>query len=150
MKRSIMLPACLAVTLLQFASAAAQPTAAPEAVPSEKVLRGPFGPGDEAAFVDPPKVFRPQTWFHYVGGNVSTEGITADLEAIAAAGFSGVQLFHGQAGYDGRPSAGVWGCVSPCRAARAGQWPAGHGSSPRMRCAILRGAVPMWRAAMTA
>ena len=96
-----MLPACLAVTLLQFASAAAQPTAAPEAVPSEKVLRGPFGPGDEAAFVDPPKVFRPQTWFHYVGGNVSTEGITADLEAIAAAGFSGVQLFHGQAGYDG-------------------------------------------------
>lgn len=101
MKRSIMLPACLAVTLLQFASAAAQPTAAPEAVPSEKVLRGPFGPGDEAAFVDPPKVFRPQTWFHYVGGNVSTEGITADLEAIAAAGFSGVQLFHGQAGYDG-------------------------------------------------
>lgn len=100
MKFYILHMACAAAALLQFAAAAAQ-TAAPAAVPSEKILRGPFGDGDRAAFADPPKVFRPQTWFHYVGGNVSTEGITADLEAIAAAGFSGVQLFHGQAGYDG-------------------------------------------------
>ena len=34
------------------------------------------------------------------------EGITADLEAIAAAGISGIQLFHGQFG-------GEWPGVSP-------------------------------------
>ena len=29
-------------------------------------------------------------------GDVSLEGITKDLEAIADAGFSGIRLFHGQ------------------------------------------------------
>lgn len=106
MRLTLLLPAIGAFVLLHVATAAAQTTVAqspsvPDAVPSEKILYGPFGDDDVAAFADPPKVFRPQTWFHYVGGNVSTEGITADLEAIAAAGFSGVQLFHGQAGYDG-------------------------------------------------
>ncbi len=46
-------------------------------------------------FQNPPADNHPQTWFHFISGNVSKEGITADLEAIAAAGFSGVQLFHG-------------------------------------------------------
>ena len=41
---------------------------------------------------------RPQTWFHLIGGNVSKEGLTADLKAIAAAGIGGVQFFHGQMG----------------------------------------------------
>ena len=101
MKRALFLPVLAAAVMIDFGTAAAQTTSAPEAVPSETVLYGKFGADDVAAFADPPKVFRPQTWFHYVGGNVSTEGITADLEAISAAGFSGVQLFHGQAGYDG-------------------------------------------------
>lgn len=46
-------------------------------------------------FQNPPFDNRPQTWFHFISRNVSKEGITADLEAIAAAGFSGVQFFHG-------------------------------------------------------
>jgi hypothetical protein len=29
-----------------------------------------------------------ETWYHFIGGNVSKAGITADLEAIAAAGIS--------------------------------------------------------------
>lgn len=41
---------------------------------------------------------RPQTWFHLIGGNVSKDGITADLEAIARAGIGGIQFFHGQMG----------------------------------------------------
>lgn len=41
--------------------------------------------------------FRPETWFHLLGGNVSRAGLTADLEAIKAGGLSGVQLFHGKA-----------------------------------------------------
>ena len=41
---------------------------------------------------------RPETWFHLIGGNVSKEGLTADLEAIRAAGIGGIHLFHGQMG----------------------------------------------------
>lgn len=50
---------------------------------------------DPRSFQHPPKTHYPETWFHFISGNVSKEGITADLEALAAAGFSGVQLFHG-------------------------------------------------------
>ena len=76
------------------------------ATPSVKELNRSFGKHDEKAFLSPPKVYRPETWFHFIGGNVATEGITADLEAIAGAGFSGIQLFHGQFG-------GAWPGVSP-------------------------------------
>ena len=41
--------------------------------------------------------YYPETWFHYIGGNVSKPGITADLEAIAQAGISH-SLFHGSGG----------------------------------------------------
>lgn len=49
-------------------------------------------------FASPERENYPETWFHFIGNNVSLEGITADLEAIAAAGLSGVQFFHGQFG----------------------------------------------------
>ena len=82
-------------------------------VPEEKVLEAPFSSSDAEAFRSPSKVFYPETWFHFIGGNVSREGIRTDLEAIASAGFSGVQLFHGKFG-------GVWpgtgeqiACLSP-------------------------------------
>src|SRR5690554_6406448 len=48
------------------------------------------------AFMSPGKDHYPETWSHFIGGNVSIEGITVDLEAIAEAGISGIQLFHGQ------------------------------------------------------
>ena len=46
---------------------------------------------DLESFKNPPKDNYPETWFHFI--IVSEDGITADLEAIAAAGFSGVQIF---------------------------------------------------------
>ena len=49
-------------------------------------------------FKSPSKNHYPETWFHFIGGNVSKEGISADLEAIAKSGISGIQLFHGQFG----------------------------------------------------
>ena len=64
---------------------------------AEEMMRG-FGEEDVQNFVTPDRVHYPETWFHYIGGNVSHEGITADLEAMASAGISGVQLFHGQFG----------------------------------------------------
>ena len=76
------------------------------AVPDRAVLSRPFAEQDRSTFRQPDKIYYPETWFHYIGGNVSLEGITADLEAIASAGISGVQLFHGQFG-------GQWPGVDP-------------------------------------
>ena len=84
-------------------------------VPAAEELSRPFGRHDEAAFMSPPKVYSPETWFHYIGGNVSLEGITADLEAIAGAGLSGIQLFHGQFG-------GPWPGVDPQIACLSPLW----------------------------
>ncbi|RZK81754.1 MAG: hypothetical protein EOO92_04235 [Pedobacter sp.] len=84
-------------------------------LPSEQERNRPFGKYDEAAFLSPPRVYHPETWFHYIGGNVSKEGITRDLEAIAKAGFSGIQLFHGQFG-------GPWPGVQPQIASLSEDW----------------------------
>ena len=62
------------------------------------VLDAPFGPQDEQNFAAPPKDFWPETWFHFIGDNVSREGMDADLEAIAAAKIAGIQWFHGAFG----------------------------------------------------
>lgn len=70
-------------------------TAVIPVTPPHEVVTAPFSSEDEANFLAPPKTFRPQTWFHYVDGNVDRDGITEDLEAIAGAGISGIQLFHG-------------------------------------------------------
>ncbi len=59
-----------------------------------------------ALFKTPEREYYPETWYHFIGGNVSKPGITADLEGIAQAGISGIQLFHGQFG-------GEWPGVSP-------------------------------------
>ncbi|MDR2041073.1 MAG: hypothetical protein LBP98_01990, partial [Tannerella sp.] len=75
-------------------------------IPSTKELDRPFGDSDRTAFQTPSQVYHPETWFHYIGGNVAAQGITADLEAIAGAGLSGIQLFHGQFG-------GAWPGVEP-------------------------------------
>ncbi len=69
----------------------------------------------EYAYRDPPQIYRPQTWFHYIGGNVSKAGITADLAAIAKTGISGIQLFHGQFG-------GPWPGVEPQIACLSPMW----------------------------
>src|SRR5581483_4862701 len=50
---------------------------------------------DELAsgFVNPPDSARPQTWWHWMNGNVTTEGITADLEAMKRVGIGGAEIF---------------------------------------------------------
>ena len=44
-------------------------------------------------FVDPPDSARPHTWWHWVSGNASKQGITADLEAMHRIGVGGAQMF---------------------------------------------------------
>jgi len=64
--------------------------------PSIEELKLPFNRTDILKFQNPSKVFYPEIWFHFYGGNISALGIKADIEAIANAGFSGLQLFHEQ------------------------------------------------------
>ena len=91
-------------------------------------LAAPFSPKDETAFKQPGKVFYPETWFHFIGGNVSKEGIYADLQAIADAGISGIQWFHG---YFGGPWPGTGGRI-PWAESRQPGAPAYGPDMPRM------------------
>ena len=45
------------------------------------------------SFANPPHEARAHTWWHWMNGNVTKAGITADLEAMAAAGLGGAQIF---------------------------------------------------------
>ena len=92
-----LLPALAAFAFLACAAPALRGQAVDIAA-DPAVLAAPFSASDEAAFRQPDKVFYPETWFHFIGGNVSKEGIDADLEAIAGAGLSGIQWFHGHFG----------------------------------------------------
>ncbi|MEO6526075.1 MAG: glycosyl hydrolase [Gemmatimonadaceae bacterium] len=47
----------------------------------------------DESFVNPPSTARPHTWWHWMNGNVTADGITRDLEAMARVGVGGVQMF---------------------------------------------------------
>ena len=47
----------------------------------------------DAGFQAPPDSAKPHTWWHWMMGNVTKEGITADLEAMKKAGVGGAQIF---------------------------------------------------------
>jgi len=44
-------------------------------------------------FLTPPSDALPQTWWHWVSGNVTAEGIDADLRAMKQIGLGGAQIF---------------------------------------------------------
>ena len=48
----------------------------------------------EIQFKTPPPSAKPHTWWHWMNGHISKEGITADLEAMHKIGIGGVQAFH--------------------------------------------------------
>lgn len=77
-------------------------------LPPQDVLQRPFGDADAEMFASPEKIFYPEVWIDCICGNMSEEGILADLEAIKAAGFSGVQFFFGNRG-------GAWPGVEQMR-----------------------------------
>jgi hypothetical protein len=57
-----------------------------------------------AAFRNPPDSARPHTWWHWINGNSSKAGITADLEAMKRAGIGGVQIFNVDCGIPDGPA----------------------------------------------
>jgi len=48
----------------------------------------------EAGFANPPAAARPYIWWHWMNGNITREGITADLEAMAKSGIAGASIFN--------------------------------------------------------
>lgn len=52
----------------------------------------------ESTFAKPPQSAKPHTWWHWINGNISKEGITADLEAMKAIGIGGAQIFNVEVG----------------------------------------------------
>ncbi len=47
----------------------------------------------EAGFMTPPESSKPRVWWHWMNGNVTKEGIRADLEWMKRVGFGGFQCF---------------------------------------------------------
>ncbi|MFO1450064.1 MAG: glycosyl hydrolase [Opitutaceae bacterium] len=48
----------------------------------------------ERSFDAPPAAARPWVWWHWMNGNITREGITADLEAMARVGLGGGIIFN--------------------------------------------------------
>lgn len=46
-----------------------------------------------SGFLTPPKIARPQVWWHWMNGNISKEGIRKDLMWMSRVGIGGVHLF---------------------------------------------------------
>jgi (4-O-methyl)-D-glucuronate---lignin esterase len=68
----------LAVAAL--AAFAGSSRAQPAAAPANALERG---------FKDPPDSAKPRVWWHWLNGNVTKEGITADLEWMKRVGIAG-------------------------------------------------------------
>lgn len=45
-------------------------------------------------FITPPNSAKPHTWWHWMNGNISREGITRDLEEMKRVGLAGAQIFN--------------------------------------------------------
>jgi hypothetical protein len=63
-------------------------------------------PGEKLAaqFTSPPESAKPQTWWHWMSGNITKEGITADLEAMKHVGINGVEVFNVSEGIPDGPA----------------------------------------------
>ncbi|MDR1497307.1 MAG: hypothetical protein LBS59_02655 [Puniceicoccales bacterium] len=103
----------ISLCIIGIPAFAQQQTPAAPFAPSYSDLNQPFGSTDVEAFRNPPKVYHPETLLFFFGGNVSKEGITADLEAIANAGLSGIQFFHGNTGGNWKGVSKQVTCLSP-------------------------------------
>lgn len=65
------------------------------AAPSDSLAEG---------FVSPPQPARPLTWWKWLDGNLTSNGITADLEAMKRAGLGGVYMFDCAVGMPDGPA----------------------------------------------
>jgi hypothetical protein len=57
----------------------------------------------EDGFRNPPDSARPQIWWHWMNGNITREGITADLEAMKRVGIGGATIVNVDCGIPAGP-----------------------------------------------
>ncbi|WP_214071144.1 glycosyl hydrolase [Mucilaginibacter sp. dw_454] len=57
-----------------------------------------------AGFKNPPPSARARTWWHWIDGNITKQGITADLEAMKRVGIQEAQIFNVGQGYPDGPA----------------------------------------------
>ena len=64
------------------------------------LVAGAAAPADllETGFQRPPDSAKPQTWWHWMNGNITREGITADLEAMKWIGLGGATIVNVDSG----------------------------------------------------
>src|ERR1700761_1436128 len=48
----------------------------------------------ETVFLNPPESAKPHTWWQWMNGNITKEGITADLEAMKQIGLGGATVVN--------------------------------------------------------
>lgn len=60
------------------------------------VVAGHATPADSlvSGFLNPPESAKPQTWWHWMNGNITQAGITADLEAMKQIGLGGATIVN--------------------------------------------------------
>jgi hypothetical protein len=73
-----LLPACLVLFLATVQTRAADPL--------------------ESGFKNPPQSAHPQTWWHWMNGNITKEGIQADLTAMKQIGLDGATIVNADSG----------------------------------------------------
>ncbi len=81
-----------------FGLAAATVFAAIGAFASAQVNPSAPMPSLEQNFRNPPDSAKPRAWWHWMSGNVTEPGITADLEWMHRVGIGGMQMFDGDMG----------------------------------------------------
>src|SRR5882672_1572383 len=59
----------------------------------------------QSGFLNPPDSARPQTWWHWMNGNITKAGITADLEAMKQIGLGGATIVNVDCGIPSGPVA---------------------------------------------
>ena len=57
-------------------------------------MAGSYAGSLEEDFKNPPNAVGPYVWWHWMGSNISKEGITKDLEAMKASGIGGATIFN--------------------------------------------------------
>ncbi len=55
---------------------------------------GSFADALTAGWQNPPESAKPRTWWHWMHGNITKQGITRDLEAMKRVGIGGATIFH--------------------------------------------------------
>ena len=83
---------CLALTASVFPTTLAQSPRPRPAAPAKGAN------ALQAGFLHPPDSAKPRVWWHWMGGNVTQAGITADLEWMRSANIGGMQMFDGEMG----------------------------------------------------